>query len=201
MAKPAPLEGLDPEASVLDSARRILPIRLDEVYAHADAVDNPAAAEQHHDMRIAAKRLRYTMETFRPIFPREFKLLIKQVRQLQDILGRVHDYDVFVPFFVDYLEHRRRQSDADLQRAAFERNRNDPDEPAPTLRDVREVLSSASGAGEREALLRLIERTRARRVSAFVDFQAYWSELEEGGFRSTLLGMITTQHLESTQHD
>jgi CHAD domain-containing protein len=188
VGKPHPIEGLRREIRLLDAARRILPVRLDEIYSYAESVDDASAVRDHHNMRIAAKRLRYTMETFSFLFPDEFKQLISQVRHIQDLLGRVHDYDVFVPFFEDYVEYRRTEVEAERQRAAF--SGDDEDEPSPTLGEFRRVFSAADRGSEREVLLRLIERTRARRVSAFADFQEHWRKLEEHEFRATLLGLI-----------
>jgi hypothetical protein len=139
-------------------------------------------------MRIAAKRLRYTMEAFSFLFPPEFGQLIKQVRQIQDLLGRIHDYDVFVPFFEEYLSRRRSETRLDLQEAAFAAR--DAGESAASLRAFRQLFASVDGSEEREALFRLIERTRARRVATFADFRAYWRQLEERRFRETLFGMI-----------
>jgi CHAD domain-containing protein len=190
VGKPHPIEGLRREIRLLDAARRILPVRLDEVYSYAESVEDASAVPDHHNMRIAAKRLRYTMETFSFLFPDEFARLISQVRHIQDLLGRVHDYDVFVPFFEDYIEYRRSEVEAERQRAAF--SGGDEDEPSPTFREFRQVFSVADRGSEREALLRLIERTRARRVSAFADFQEHWRELEEHDFRATLLRLIAT---------
>lgn len=50
----------------------------------------------HHQMRIAAKRLRYTLETFQPAYYDAFKKPIAKVRKLQDLLGDMHDCDVWI---------------------------------------------------------------------------------------------------------
>lgn len=188
MGKPHNVEGLKPETATLDAARRIIAVRLAEVDSYAAAVGDPSAATEHHDIRIAAKRLRYTMEAFSFLFPAEFGELIKQVRHIQDLLGRIHDYDVFAPFFEAYLARRRREARGELREVAF--GALDRGESAPTLRAFRELFISVDGSEEREALLRLIERTRARRSATFSEFQSYWRQLEEQGFRETLLGMI-----------
>ena len=50
----------------------------------------------HHQMRIAAKRLRYTLETFQPAYDGAFGKPIAKVRKLQDLLGDMHDCDVWI---------------------------------------------------------------------------------------------------------
>ena len=58
----------------------------------------PLALEELHDLRIACKKLRYTLE----LLPDENKLAVqigKTLQKLQDILGSVHDSD----FTIGYL--------------------------------------------------------------------------------------------------
>ena len=69
-------------------------------------------------MRIAAKRLRYALEIFAPLFDDKLEIPIKSSRQAQQILGEIHDCDVWLlelPQFVEkekirikrYLGHTR----------------------------------------------------------------------------------------------
>lgn len=188
MARPFPIPDLNPHEPTLAAVRRIIPVRLAELYAYAPAVDDPAAARGHHDMRIAAKRLRYTLEIFRFLFPTAFAAPIAQVRQIQDLLGLVHDFDVFVPFFERYLDHRRGEAAAELGRLLF------PDAgwsgPPRGIADVRHALGLADGAAEREAILRLIEHTRARRRRLFGEFQQVWRARVAEDFQGSLLAAI-----------
>ena len=56
------VKGLDPSGTLVDNAERIVAVRLDEVTAFAPRVFDPEQVEALHDMRIAAKRLRYVLE-------------------------------------------------------------------------------------------------------------------------------------------
>jgi len=56
------VKGLDPAASLADNAERIVRTRLDELYSFTPKVLNPKQVKALHDMRIAAKRLRYVLE-------------------------------------------------------------------------------------------------------------------------------------------
>jgi CHAD domain-containing protein len=48
--------------------------------------------EQLHELRLACKKLRYVLECFGSLFPgKKTSVLIKQLRTLQDNLGRAHD--------------------------------------------------------------------------------------------------------------
>ena len=45
-------------------------------------------------MRISAKRLRYTLELFRPQFGKAGERQIERVKTVQELLGTLHDHDV-----------------------------------------------------------------------------------------------------------
>lgn len=51
--------------------------------------------EEVHELRIAFKKLRYLIEFFRPLFPRgEARAVLKEMKELQDTLGRFNDFSV-----------------------------------------------------------------------------------------------------------
>src|SRR4029077_5767818 len=59
--KARPVKKLDPSRPLGENAARIVQVRLDEMLAFAPtALDGKTKAQ--HDMRIAAKRLRYVLE-------------------------------------------------------------------------------------------------------------------------------------------
>ena len=66
----------------------------------------PECAEQHHAMRIAAKHLRYTLETFTPLLGERIKPTLKLMRALQDTLGDIHDCDVWAMLLSGDLLHK-----------------------------------------------------------------------------------------------
>jgi len=70
--------------------------RLDELLALQDCVHHPEAKEQQHQMRIAAKRLRYTMEAFVDLYGDVLQERITVIKDLQDRLGGLHDCDVWI---------------------------------------------------------------------------------------------------------
>ena len=74
------------------SVRKRLKKLLDEARGLADAEQH----ERHHAMRIAAKRLRYTLELARPIASPISAEIGDAVKKLQTLLGEVHDCDVWV---------------------------------------------------------------------------------------------------------
>jgi CHAD domain-containing protein len=91
------VEGLDPAASLRPNAERIVHTRLDELLALAPAALEPSAATAQHDLRIAAKRLRYVLEITAPCFGPEAAAVRDAAKRLQSVLGEIHDCDVMLP--------------------------------------------------------------------------------------------------------
>lgn len=57
-------KGIKPKKSCRWNARRILPVKIAEVYSWEKYIDVPHNIEELHNMRISIKRLRYSMEDF-----------------------------------------------------------------------------------------------------------------------------------------
>jgi CHAD domain-containing protein len=89
--KPRKVKHLGPAASFGANAARIVAVRAQEVLDLADDAQSPLNVRALHDLRIAAKRLRYVLELTGPDAP------IKQLKRLQDVLGEIHDCDVQLP--------------------------------------------------------------------------------------------------------
>lgn len=70
-------------------------------------IDQPEAKEELHAMRIAAKRLRYTLEIFSPLYQSELKAYLKVMRQTQESLGNIHDCDVWMLYLPKFEERER----------------------------------------------------------------------------------------------
>ncbi len=91
------VEGLEPGAPLRSNAARIVRTRLDELRSLAEAALDPAASTAQHDMRIAAKRLRYVLEITETCFGREAVVARRVASELQGVLGDLHDCDVLLP--------------------------------------------------------------------------------------------------------
>ena len=68
----------------------------DDFLALAAGVDRASPPEALHRLRIAGKRLRYSVEIALP--PRAAHPLLDTLRGLQDMLGTLHDLDVAIEF-------------------------------------------------------------------------------------------------------
>jgi CHAD domain-containing protein len=96
-------------ADLYRRANEAIRLRLEEFLAYEPHVAYPDRTAELHQMRIAAKHLRYTLEVFDPIYEKGLRKPLKVVKEIQELLGEVHDCDVwieFVPVFIEE-EHER----------------------------------------------------------------------------------------------
>jgi len=105
MAKALPLFAVNPEGSLAENAPLMLHLRLEELYHFAPYISDPANVEELHNMRIAAKRLRYTLEVFASCFSNGgYNAIYGPAKEIQERIGEIHDCDVRVPLIQDFLE-------------------------------------------------------------------------------------------------
>jgi len=88
--------GLDPAAPLRSNASRIVQTRLDELRSFAEQALSRDASRDQHDMRIAAKRLRYLLEIVGPCIGEPAEPARRAVKELQSLLGDVHDCDLMI---------------------------------------------------------------------------------------------------------
>ncbi len=91
------MEGLDPATALRPNAAKIVRTRLAELRSLAEQALEPGAAPAQHDMRIAAKRLRYVLEIVEGCFGPEAANARQAAKRLQGVLGEIHDCDVMLP--------------------------------------------------------------------------------------------------------
>ncbi len=91
---------------------------------------------------------------------------------------------MLVPWFEDYRAFRRLEAMNRLRRATM--SGPSGGDGKPSVDDYRAAVLTAADPEEDEAVLRLIERTRARREAAFARFQSYFRELLANGFADRL---------------
>lgn len=91
------VKGLKPGKRLSKNAAKIVEVRLRELRSFADEARDPEEADAQHDMRIAAKRLRYVLELMEPCFGEVGREAAKEVRRLQDLIGDIHDCDEMLP--------------------------------------------------------------------------------------------------------
>ena len=164
---------LDPGGPLEENVRRILAVRTDELHSFMPAALDPRKVEALHDMRIAAKRLRYVLELTTPVFGDRAAMAAKRAKKLQDVLGEIHDCDEWIPRIERHIERLRLDDAAILTQAAPA----DADDLDPAL--AREAPNRLLYRG----LETLVVYTHARRNLLYARFVAEW---ERGGFGVTV---------------
>lgn len=193
MTKAWPVDGIDPSGSLAANARRILAVRIAEYYAYAPIVEREDAGEALHDLRIAAKRLRYTLELFRAVFGEEGERQIERVKEVQEELGAIHDHDVRIALIQDELgramaEHAEAVNDAVAEADADE---------------LAAITSSALRPppdDPRRGLIALLGREHDGRRKRAKAFRKLWGKLGKEGMRRDLV-MLSALPLEPSRSD
>ncbi len=90
------IEGLDPSGPLMPNVGRIVSVRLDELRGLVEEALAPDASEAQHNLRIAAKRLRYVLEIFAPCLGEEAEAARSAAKRLQSVLGDLHDCDLML---------------------------------------------------------------------------------------------------------
>jgi hypothetical protein len=190
MAKPRPVTGIKPRKGLRPNARRVLAVRIEEIYAYDGLIADPANVTELHDMRIAFKRLRYLLEIFGVAFRGELDPYLEQVKVLQDLLGDIHDCDVQVPMLEGHLEWltaREAERAQELVAArARRRPRRSADGSERAYARFRGQLEQALRGDERVGIHALIARRRRERDELYRRFLDEWRRLKRERFRSRL---------------
>jgi CHAD domain len=169
------VKGLDPDAALADNLQRIVATRLDEMCSFIPRALDPARVKALHDMRIAAKRLRYILEITAPIFGDYAETAVKLTKEVQDLLGEIHDCDVQIPEVQEFLDELVGEDAKALVAAA-----GDADDLDPST--VRQAGHRRDHAG----LVALLVHLRARRDLLYARFVELWQEYERKGYRARL---------------
>jgi hypothetical protein len=161
---------LDPREPLGENAARIVQVRLDEVRSFTPAALHEDCMLEQHDMRIAAKRLRYILEATEFCFGRAGTTARRRAKDLQDVLGELHDCDEMLPRIEHHLAELR-SVDAGVVR---ERAGESPDlDPGLAARAPHRTAYRGL-----EVLTVYIE---ARRRLLFERFREFWEEQERAG--------------------
>ena len=191
MAKAKPLTSLDPQAPTCQMARRAVYTRLDEMYSWSADVDAPYEVRGLHNLRIAAKRLRYTLEIFEDILPPACHAFADELAQVQDELGAVHDNDVMISLLRLCLG----SEDAGLayEQALVKAGKQKSKAKLlvqPAL--VAAVLDPdvAPDATQRYGLEQLLLKQSQSREERYRAFRRHWHQLQARDFRRELLDVL-----------
>ena len=78
-----------------ERAARLLPKLLaDYLSAGRKLADGAPSPKELHKFRIATKKFRYSVELFLPIFGKQLDRELDPMREIQRLLGKLHDYHI-----------------------------------------------------------------------------------------------------------
>ncbi len=148
--------------------------QLAVVLSFSPWVRHPDAIAEHHAMRIATKKLRYTMEVYAQLYRLGLRKPIGRVAKLQEILGSLHDCDVWIDQVTRVLLKERSR-----------------------LRPVTE--SNRPSSTELTGLKLFLANRDAERTNLYRKFVRYWDVLCRSGtwddLRQVLLTRVKNQYL------
>jgi hypothetical protein len=193
MAKARPITGLDPQAPTGKNARMIAKVRLEDLYSWESYVDNPYRIRELHNLRIAAKRLRYTFEVFEDVLPVACKPIVEELVQLQDELGALHDTDVMIALLRLCLGSQ--DTAMVLETAQLNGNKQHPKEKSlvsPEL--IVDLLDPAvaPSAEERYGLEHFLQSQEQLRNEQYAAFRQHWYALQARDFKRQVLELLET---------
>src|SRR5690348_1568587 len=191
MAKAKSLTFLDPQASTDQMARRAVYTRLDELYNWSAGVDAPYEVRGLHNLRIAAKRLRYTLEIFEDTLPPACHAFAGELAQVQDELGAMHDNDVLIALLRLCLgsEDAGLAYEQALVKAGKQKSKEKPLLPSDMVAAVLDP-DAAPDAKERYGLEQLLLKQSQSREEHYQIFRRHWHQLQVRDFRRELLDVL-----------
>jgi len=126
----------------------------------------PDNIHRHHEMRIAAKRLRYILESFAGLFECGLKNEIKTFKNLQDVLGDMHDCDVWIEKIPLFIRDEKKRA-------------------------LRYFGNSDFFSILQEGLNKLLDNRKKKRVELFSELHTLWDSLKQEGFWDELMKKVS----------
>jgi hypothetical protein len=180
---------LDVAGPLDENAARIIRTRVGELRSFAPQALAPGAGQAQHDMRIAAKRLRYVLELTGFCFGKPAQTAHRGARQLQDLLGNMHDCDVMLPRVQNEIELLH----ADDSRAVLLRA-GGAEDLDPSL------VAHAPNRTAYRGLELLAVHLHAQRALLFERFRDFWqTEVSKGTW--TKLERVVDDHLKKAKQE
>lgn len=95
---------------ILKRSARDIRKTCDRLLRLQSCLEDAEAIQQHHEMRIVAKRLRYLTEIYRKPLNGQLDAAVKSVRDVQTLLGEIHDCDVWGDVIEQFMQAEQRRT-------------------------------------------------------------------------------------------
>lgn len=195
VVKAKQVRGIRCEAPAAINARQVIRTRLDEMLSFAPWVDDPANVEEIHNLRIAAKRLRYSLELFRFALPSAAGGMIDEVKEIQEHVGNLHDADVMIERVLEVIASDGRRRASRLLNIAASIDRGTI---AQRHQRIRAAAMAPSGARDDVALFTLVAHQADDRDRAYASFIDAWHRLLTTDFPGRLERLLNDAVERST---
>lgn len=201
MAKAKRITGIDSQAATGKNARIIALVRLGELYDWEKYVYNPQNVQELHNLRIAAKRLRYTLEVFESVLPESAAGIIGEVTQIQEELGTLHDTDVMIGLLRLCLEPR---AYGDTKTAAHQQTLS-----TVKRQEIEHLVGNAAliaslvdpdatpSPEELRALKHILHASQQQREAQYATFRQHWDRLQDRDFKGEVQAVLTEVYQQS----
>lgn len=143
-----------PDMPYINAVYEILLIQITTIHCWAVFLEQPERANEHHQLRIALKQLRYSLDAFSPILCDDVLHCLDDIKLLQDELGTLHDVDMLI--------------------ASIQQRKQDLNRPI-MKRKLYEGERTARSSRKRQ-LNELLQRTQLRRLEQFQLCAAAWKD-------------------------
>ncbi|HAF61839.1 MAG TPA: hypothetical protein DCK95_05890 [Anaerolineaceae bacterium] len=99
-----------PPQKLYDLAFNTLQSALDQFLSYEVFIHHAEKIHELHLMRIAAKKLRYTMEVFTPLYSDEMEPFLTIMKEIQQQLGEIRDCDVWLEFIPTFVKKETKRT-------------------------------------------------------------------------------------------
>ena len=82
---------------------------LVDFLSHEEYIHSPENVEELHAMRIAGKKLRYSIELFAPIYKQTMIPYVQIMKDIQDQLGNIHDDDIWISWLPTFIVKEKKR--------------------------------------------------------------------------------------------
>ena len=168
-----PSKAFDPE-KVLEKAYWHISFKLDDFLALENWVHREKELLKHHEMRIQAKKLRYTMESFACLYKNKLAEEIETIKSFQDLLGEMHDCDVWTQHIPKFIQETNAKNKSKQKKKT----------------DTTEA---------KNALLNFLNYVKERRKENYAKFVRLWDENKKEGFFVQLRTDITSEFIVNNE--
>lgn len=198
MAKARTVKAIDCRKPAIENAREVVKVRLSEMLSYAPYVSDPSYVTELHDLRIAAKRLRYTLELFKFAFPSEVGDLTDEVKEIQEHIGDMHDADVMIERMTEVL---RVDASTRHERLLEIASAVDRGTVAQRHQRIRSAMTNRTTPRDEIALLTLIAHRADDRDRSYARFVETWRRMESSDFPRRLRVCVGLEAPEAVMDD